>query len=61
LDPLDWEGKVDLIGEVIKCLEPHLPAEVVTQPPERFAVYYDVIVRAYMNSIEQVRALFRSL
>jgi len=60
LDPLDWDGKVALMGELLKRLKNHLPSEIVSQPPERYARYYDTILRAYINSVDQVKSLFRS-
>ncbi|MFC1814049.1 hypothetical protein ACFL03_15300 [Thermodesulfobacteriota bacterium] len=60
MDPLDWDGKVALMGEVLRRLEPHLPPEIILQPPERFAAHYESIVRAYVQSMDQVKLLFRS-
>ena len=60
LDPLDWDGKVALMGELLKRLKNHLPSEIVSQPPERYARYYETILRAYIHSIDQVKSLFRS-
>ena len=50
LDPLDWESKVALMEALLKRLEPHLPPEIISQPRERFAVHYEIIVRAYVQS-----------
>ena len=61
LDPLDWEGKVNLMGALLKRLGPHLPQEIMSQPPERFAGHHETIVRAYVQSIDQVKSLLRSL
>jgi hypothetical protein len=61
LDPLDWDGKVDLIRAFLNCLKNHLPAEITSQPPERYAGHYDILVRAYVKSMDQVRSLIRSL
>jgi len=60
MDPLDWESKVNLIKDILKRLESHLPAEIVSQPPERFATHYEIIVRAYVYSMDKVKSLFRS-
>ena len=60
MDSLDWEGKVALMGEVLKRLEPHLPPEIISQPPERFAAHYESIVRAYVQSMDRVKSVFRS-
>lgn len=61
LDPLDWKGKVDLMRALIKQLELHLPPEITLQPAERFAGHYEDIVKAFVQSIDQVKTLFRSL
>jgi len=61
LDPLDWKSKVDLTGALMKRLEPHLGPEISSQPPERFAVHYEVIIRTYLESMERVNSVFRSL
>ena len=61
LDPLDWKGKVGLMEELMKRLEPHLEPEIRSQPVERFAVHYEVIIRAYLQSLDQVNSVFRSL
>jgi hypothetical protein len=61
LDPLDWKGKVDLMGALMKCLGPHLQPEISSQPPERFAVHYEVIIRTYLESMERVNSIFRPL
>ena len=61
LDPLDWKGKVGLMGALLKRLEPHLEPRIASQPPERFAVHYELIIRTYVESLERVNSVFRSL
>jgi hypothetical protein len=61
LDPLDWDGKVTLMGALLASLKAHLPPEIVSQPPERYAGHYDNIVRAYVESMDQVKLLFRTI
>jgi len=61
LDPLDWKAKVDLMGALMKRLEPLLEPEITSQPPERFAVHYEEIIRGYLQSMDRVNSLFRSL
>ena len=61
LDPLDWESKVDLIRTIIKSLENQLPPEIISQPPERFAKHYEIIVKAYVETVDKVNQIFRSL
>ena len=61
LDPLDWDGKVALMGALMDRLAPHLPPELVAQPPESLAKHYELVVQAYVSSFEKVRALLRCL
>lgn len=61
LDPLDWDGKVALIKALLSRLKNNLPAEILSQPAERYAGQLDILVRAYVKSIDQVKALIRSI
>jgi hypothetical protein len=61
LDPKDWEGRVELMGALLKNLEPHLGPEIVSQPPSRFAEHYEEIIRAYLQSLDRLKSLLGSL
>jgi len=61
LDPLKFEDKITLMAALLKRLESHLPAEIVSQPPERYAGHYETIVRAYVQSMDQMKSVIRSL
>ncbi|RJR27415.1 MAG: hypothetical protein C4582_00655 [Desulfobacteraceae bacterium] len=61
LDPLDWEGKVALMDELLKRLKPQLPGELLSHPAARFANHYSEVVRLYVQSMDQIKTLFRSL
>ena len=61
LDPLDWESKVSLITEIMKTLQHVLPKKIKSQPPERFAGHYELIVNAYVDSINKLDMIFRRL
>jgi len=61
LDPLDWKSKVDLMGVFLKRLGPLLAPEIKSQPPERFAEHYEDLIRAYLQSIDRMNSLLRSL
>ena len=61
LDPLDWKSKVGLMGALMKRLEPHLGPDILSQPPERFGVHYEAIIRTYLESMGRVNSVFRSL
>jgi hypothetical protein len=60
IDALPWESKVVLVEALLDRIKEHLPPEIRVQPPECFAEFFDVIVKAYVSSMEQVRSLFRS-
>ena len=59
LDPLDWDGKVDLMKELMHRLKPHLPQEILLQPVSRYADQWETISHVYVKSIDQMTALFR--
>ena len=61
MNPLDWESKVNLMEALLKLLQCHLPSDIVSQPPDRFAGQYEGIVKAYVRSVDQMKSLFRSL
>ena len=61
IDPLDWDAKVRLICALLERLRPYLPPELPEQPPERYAVEYERIVRAYAESLERVTRLLKTL
>ena len=60
IDALPWESKVVLVEALLDRIKEHLPPEIRVQPPECFAEFFDVIVKAYVSSMDQVRSLFRS-
>jgi len=61
LDPLDWESKVTLITGIMETLQHVLPQKIRSQPPERFAGHYELIVNAYVESINKLNMIFRRL
>lgn len=61
LDPLDWDARVRFMGRLLERLKPHLPAELLRQPPARYARRWEVIAQAYVKSLDQVRELLRTL
>ena len=40
---------------------PQLPAEIRDAPPAQFARHYDTIAKAYVQSLDRVRRLLRTL
>ncbi len=61
LDPLDWQEKVAFTEAFIHRVAPHLPPEILAEPPERFAKSIESLVRTYVKSLEQVNLLMKSL
>ncbi len=60
LDPLDWERKVRFMESVITRLKSILPPEITEQPPERFAVHHEPIVRAVVRNRDELLSIFRT-
>lgn len=60
-DPLEWDIKVSLIKDLIEVLKPVLAPEIYSQPPERFANNYEILIRSYVNSIDQVTHTFQTI
>ena len=61
LDPLKFEDKTDLIKALLDRLSSHLPPAIVSQPPERYAAHYEAIIKAYVQSMDQMKTVLRSL
>ena len=61
IDPLDFKIKTALVTELIKMGQEHLPDEIVSQPPERFAENYEEIISVYAKSQNALTALLNRL
>ena len=61
LDPMDWAERVSFMRGALTRLSAFLPAELVKEPPERFARHYEEIARTYVLSLDKVKKLFRKL
>jgi hypothetical protein len=61
LDPLDSQSRVSLMAALLNRIGPSLPREIETTPPERLAKHYELIVKTYVESLDKVKELFRSL
>lgn len=59
IDPLDWDAKVSLMKSFLEKLRGNLPKEITRDPPERFVSNWEVIVKAYVRSIEQVKSILK--
>jgi hypothetical protein len=60
LDPLDWDRKVRFMKSLIARLKNILPPEITEQPPERFAVHHEPIVRAVVRNRDELLSIFRT-
>jgi hypothetical protein len=60
VDGLDWEARVSFMRALLGRLGPQLPKEIRDQPAERYARHHDTIVKAYAESLDRVRRLFRT-
>lgn len=58
---MDWDARVRFMSGAMKRLGPFLPSELRNEPPERFVRSYEAIVRAYVESIDGVGRLLRTL
>ena len=61
IDPLEFDAKVKIIEQLMNRLEEHLPEEITSQEAERFAVNYEEIVTAYVQSKVSLQNVFRRL
>jgi hypothetical protein len=61
VDPLDWDDRVRFINGALKRLRPLLPRDIRDEPPERFVGAYEMIVQAYVQSLDQVNKVLRTL
>ena len=59
--PNKWEDKVDIIRQFIAQCGPDLAGSIDVSKPEKYASNYDVIIRAYMDSLKRTSAMFRRL
>jgi len=60
-DPLDQAAKVAFMTDLLRALTPHLPPEIVSQPPQRFAAGYEEITRAYVNAMDRLHRVLRAM
>jgi hypothetical protein len=57
MDPLDYQSKVDLVKQLIARYKEHLPAEILSSPPERFVEHYEELILAIIKSREDLKRL----
>lgn len=61
LDALDWNGRVMFMKAFMELVGPLLPDEIRSQPPQRFARHYEIILKEYTRSINHVNRVLRRL
>jgi hypothetical protein len=61
IDSMDWDARVRFMSGAVKRLGPFLPCELRNEPSERFVRNYEAMVRAYVESIDSVGRLLRTL
>jgi len=59
-EALEYEERLALVKAFMKRLEPYLPEEVLSSPPERYVEHVEVLIRAYVQAMSQVKQLLRS-
>ena len=61
LDPLDWDSQVAVIKALMERLWVHLPEDITSQPPERYANYVQLLSKAYVESMDHLNHTFQML
>ena len=61
VDPVKWETKVEFMRALLNRLAGVLPPDINPETPERYAKNCDIVARAYVNSMEKVTTLLRSM
>jgi hypothetical protein len=62
LNPMEPDAQVSFVGALLQRLASHLPPEIVSGPPERFAKNDDelkVLVMTYVQSLDTITEVFR--
>ena len=59
--PNEWEDQVDIIRQFISQCGPDIAGSLEISKPEKYASNYNVLIRAYMDSLKRTSAMFRRL
>lgn len=59
--PLDWQNKVALVKAFLAQAWPLLPPEIRSRRPEHFVRHWETLVDAYVQSVDKVKGVLRSL
>jgi hypothetical protein len=60
IDPLDHEGKRNLINGLLKRFGNLIPSEISSLPPERFVEHYEILVKQYVKVTDDLKSIFQS-
>ncbi|VGO13472.1 hypothetical protein PDESU_02029 [Pontiella desulfatans] len=60
-DREDYRARVAFMEDFLKAHPEALPPHLASEPPERFADRYDVIIRSFVDSMEQVKRVIGTL
>jgi len=58
---MEWDKRVDFMLGAMKRLRPFLPQELRDEPAEKFVGNYEAIIQAYVNSLDTVNQLLRTI
>ena len=58
---MDWPDRIRFTEGALKRLGPFLPAEIRSEPPERFADHGPEIARAYLKSVSHMQRLLSAM
>jgi len=61
IDPLEYQNRVTIIKEILYREKGNLPKELSSQPPEKYAVDYEDIIKAYAQSKTNLISILRRL
>lgn len=61
LDSSDWPARVAFMRAFLDRIGPQLSPEIRSQPPERFARHYELILPEYVRSLNQVSRILQRL
>jgi len=61
LDPLDWDRQLAFMSALLARLRPHLPNELCSADPARYVRRRDEIVRVYVDALDRIQDLMRTL
>jgi hypothetical protein len=61
LDAFDWQGKIDFMKSFFVQCPDAIPEELRAEDPTRYAKYWKLIIQNYIQSMERIQSLIRTL